>query len=73
MQFPSQDFTDQYISKSYQDVVQIYGQYLLDGYGNVIETLNITASNALFSSQNLDGGFPNSVYGGTIAIDGGGV
>jgi hypothetical protein len=39
--FPSRDFTNQYISRSYQDVVQQYidggpTDYLLDGYGNVI-------------------------------------
>ena len=72
MQFPSQDFTNQFISSSYQDVVQIYNQYLLDGLGNVIPLLNITASHvASGGSSNLDGGFPNSVYGGTTNIDGG--
>jgi hypothetical protein len=39
--FPARDFTNQYISRSYQDVVQQYidggpTDYLLDGYGNVI-------------------------------------
>jgi hypothetical protein len=41
MQFPSRDFTNQYISKSYQDVVQRYADtgsttYFLDGLGYVI-------------------------------------
>lgn len=41
MQFPQKDLTLQYISSSYQDVVQQYlptgsTEYLLDGYGNVI-------------------------------------
>jgi len=40
MQFPSQDLTNQYISTSYQNVVQNYVSgntgYFLDGYGNVI-------------------------------------
>lgn len=40
MQFPFRDLTNQYISLSYQDVVQRYAQgtasYFLDGLGNVI-------------------------------------
>jgi hypothetical protein len=40
LQFPSRDFTDQVISRSYQDVVQHYTQdtasYFLDGLGNVL-------------------------------------
>ena len=40
LQFPSRDFTQQYISSSYQSVVQIYtpdsASYFLDGLGNVI-------------------------------------
>lgn len=40
VQFPSRDFTNQYISMSYQDVVQRYNtpptEYLLDGLGYVI-------------------------------------
>jgi hypothetical protein len=41
MNFPSRDLTNQFISRSYQDVVQQYLDtgsflYLLDGYGNVI-------------------------------------
>ena len=40
MRFPSQDFSNQYISLSYQAVVQTYAQgtasYLLDGNGNVL-------------------------------------
>lgn len=40
IQFPSRDLTDQYISLSYQDVVQTYTQgtasYFLDGLGNAI-------------------------------------
>ena len=40
LQFPSRDLTNQYISLSYQDVVQTYTQgnadYFLDGLGNVI-------------------------------------
>lgn len=49
MLFPSQDFTDQFISESYQDVVQVYGNYLLDGYGNTIDFLNVTASVSLIA------------------------
>ena len=40
MQFPQKDLTSQFISSSYQDVVQRYFDgnidYFLDGYGNVI-------------------------------------
>jgi hypothetical protein len=40
MRFPTRDFTYQYISRSYQDVIQQYIPdntfYILDGYGNVI-------------------------------------
>lgn len=40
MQFPARDFTNQYISTSYQDVLQKYNPsdtfYILDGLGNVI-------------------------------------
>ena len=41
MQFPERDLTNQYISSSYQDVVQKYNAtgsttYILDGVGNVI-------------------------------------
>ena len=40
LQFPSRDFTLQYISSSYQSVLQIYtpdsASYVLDGLGNVI-------------------------------------
>jgi hypothetical protein len=40
MRFPTRDFTYQYISRSYQDVIQQYTPdntfYILDGYGNVI-------------------------------------
>ena len=40
MQFPDQDLTDQFISSSYQDVIQAYlnnsNLYFLDGYGNVV-------------------------------------
>lgn len=43
MRFPLRDFTNQYISSSYQDVLQQYFPtdtfYVLDGYGNVIFTL----------------------------------
>lgn len=54
MNFPSRDLTNQYISLSYQDVLQQYiaapTSYVLDGYGNV-----------LFS-------FPSSSTGGSIVI-----
>ena len=40
MRFPSRDLTDQFISSSYQDVLQQYMPtdylYVLDGYGNVV-------------------------------------
>ena len=41
MQFPDRDLTSQYISSSYQDVLQQYPSgssllYVLDGYGNVV-------------------------------------
>lgn len=41
MRFPARDLTDQYISSSYQDVLQQYhttgsSLYVLDGYGNVV-------------------------------------
>lgn len=40
MNFPSRDLTDQYISQSYQDVLQQYisasSLYVLDGLGNVV-------------------------------------
>lgn len=43
MRFPLRDFTNQYISSSYQDVLQQYLPsdilYILDGYGNVVFTL----------------------------------
>lgn len=43
MQFPARDFTNQYISASYQDVLQKYDPsdifYVLDGFGNVVFSL----------------------------------
>lgn len=43
MQFPARDFTNQYISTSYQDVLQKYDPadifYVLDGFGNVVFSL----------------------------------
>lgn len=43
MQFPARDFTNQYISTSYQDVLQKYNPtdifYVLDGLGNVVFSL----------------------------------
>lgn len=43
MQFPARDFTNQYISTSYQDVLQKYNPtdifYILDGLGNVVFSL----------------------------------
>ena len=108
MQFPSRDFTNQYISRSYQDVLQQYitgsGVYVLDGLGNLVFIVPDTGSSVLVSSQtssmtvasssvavytvsasyavtasyalgavfgNVDGGFPDSVYGGISPIDGG--
>ena len=47
MQFPFRDLTNQYISLSYQDVVQRYTQttasYFLDGLGNVIGFIPLTS------------------------------
>ena len=57
MQFPTQDFTDQFISESYQDVVQIYNNYLLDGYGNVIDFLNVTSSVTLQITQSYSSSY----------------
>ena len=101
MQFPTRDLTEQFISQSYQDVVQNYIPsdilYFLDGYGNVlfsvpsdsigqtVITSDVTASMTVLSSSysvtasyaigavfgNVDGGFPNSIYGGVTPIDGG--
>lgn len=99
MNFPARDLTDQYISSSYQDVLQ---QYLsgsevsvLDGLGNLVFTLPHLSASVIVSSQtssmtvlsssyaltasyvqscvfgNLDGGFPDSIYGGTTPVNGG--
>lgn len=57
MQFPSRDLTNQYISLSYQDVVQRYAPtgsltYLLDGYGYVIGSLYNPSLGGTFITTN---------------------
>jgi hypothetical protein len=85
MRFIDRDLTEQYISMSYQDVLQQYVNtgsllYVLDGYGNVVfgflsssvgDTLVTTNMTSSLISYNLDGGSPSTVYGGTTGIDGG--
>lgn len=56
MQFPSRDLTQQYISSSYQDVLQQYLRpdllYILDGYGNVIGSIpSASIGNILITSD----------------------
>jgi len=57
MQFLSRDLTDQYISESYQNVVQQYPTgslfYLLDGLGNVIAVLNSSSVGDLLITSNM--------------------
>lgn len=76
MRFPLRDLTDQYISLSYQDVLQTYNQsdknYILDGYGNVIFSvesssvpphllINDTASYVYLSQSFIDSNINNSL------------
>lgn len=56
MQFTSRDLTNQYISRSYQDVLQQYLQpdflYILDGYGNVVGSIpSFSIGNILITSD----------------------
>lgn len=57
MRFPAQDLTSQYISSSYQDVLQQYIAggllYVLDGYGNVVFTLNSSSIGDTVISSNM--------------------
>lgn len=57
MQFPLRALTDQYISKSYQDVLQQYPSsslyYILDGLGNVVATLNSSSVGDLLITSNM--------------------
>lgn len=57
MRFPLRDFTNQYISSSYQDVLQQYFPsdtfYVLDGYGNVVFTLPSSSVGQMLISSNL--------------------
>ena len=70
MQFPARDFTNQYISSSYQNVLQKYEPsdifYVLDGLGNVVFTIpsasvgqmlitaDITASMSVLSASHAE-------------------
>jgi len=57
MQFPSRALTNQYISKSYQDVLQQYPNgdlyYVLDGLGNVVALLNSSSVGDLVVTSNM--------------------
>lgn len=58
MRFPNRDFTDQYISSSYQDVLQKYSNtsslvYILDGYGNVVYGLVTSSVGDVLITSNM--------------------
>ena len=57
MQFPSQEFTNQYISESYQNILQKYSDsglfYLLDASGNVVAILNTSSVGDLIITSNM--------------------
>jgi hypothetical protein len=57
MRFPSQDLGPQYISQSYQDVLQHYITggflYVLDGYGNVVFTVNSSSIGDTVITSNM--------------------
>ena len=57
MRFPLRDFTNQYISASYQDVLQQYFPsdtfYVLDGYGNVVFTLSSASVGQMLITSNM--------------------
>jgi len=77
------DLTGQEICKTYPKLIQIDtgSNTIQDGLGNVILILPTTASYAVTASYalnsiiaNIDGGAPDSVYGGILTtIDGGGI
>ena len=57
MQFPQRDLTSQYISTSYQDVVQRYDsgsiQYFLDALGNVITGINSSSLGSILITSDI--------------------
>ena len=57
MRFPLRDFTSQYISSSYQDVLQQYTPsdifYVLDGYGNVVFSLPSSSIGQMLIASNM--------------------
>ena len=57
MTFPLRDFTNQYISSSYQDVLQQYTPsdtfYVLDGYGNVVFSLPSSSIGEMLIAANM--------------------
>jgi len=57
MNFPSRDFTNKYISSSYQDALQQYSTgslfYVLDGLGNVVAVLNSSSIGDLIITSNM--------------------
>lgn len=74
MQFPQRDLTNQFISTSYQDVVQRFStgsiDYLLDGYGFTILGVLTSSINSLIVTQDqlptIKSGFiSSSTFGGT--------
>ncbi len=85
MQFPQRDLTNQYISTSYQDVVQRYltgsTDFLLDGLGytllgiptsslgGIVLTQDQTASYALTASFAMNGGNASSSISSSYALN----
>lgn len=55
MQFPNRDLTNQFVSTSYQDVIQRFStgsiDYLLDGYGFTILGVLTSSINSLIVTQ----------------------
>lgn len=66
MKFPNRDFTLQYISTSYQDVLQQYlpsnTLYILDGLGNVIFTLPSSSIGDSLVTVNMTGSMISASY-----------
>lgn len=74
MQFPQRDLTNQFISTSYQDVVQRFAtgsvDYLLDGYGFVLFGIPTASIGNLIVTQDQtptikSGNVSSSSFGGT--------
>jgi hypothetical protein len=62
----AQDLTGKHPIDTRHLLVTTDGVQLFDGTGNLLEFITNGSSN-----DNIDGGIPESVYGGTTGIDGG--